>query len=167
MCQVQLIVPVGLHHHMNICCKTWHKKPVTAVCIGCHTLCWQFYHQWLDECWCVAAACCLHIIVPGIVCGSGDITVKFQLCCNCCHSSTSYAPFNPIYTPLTDIYIYTYMTILPHHLSWYDTCHWGWSQMCHVGIWADNTWTVTVCVSMCFLNVKLCVLQFCRNLLNH
>jgi len=70
-----LIVPVVLHHQRNICCKTWHKKPVTEVCISCHILYWQFYHQWTDESWCVAPACCLHTVVPGIVCDSRDIVV--------------------------------------------------------------------------------------------
>jgi hypothetical protein len=119
MCQVQLIVPIGLHDHSNMCCKTWHIKPGTEVCIGCHTLCWQFYHQWTDECWCVAPACCLHTVVPGIVCDSGDVTVKFWLCCNCSHLSLSYLPFNPVCTAFDDIYL----AILPHHISWYDTCH--------------------------------------------
>jgi hypothetical protein len=32
-------------------------------------------------------------------------------------------PFNPICTPFNRIYL----TVLPHHISWYDTCH------CEVG----------------------------------
>ena len=116
MCQVQLTVPVGLHHQRNICCKTWHKKPGTEVCIGCHTLCWQFYHQWTDVSWCVAPACCLHTVVPGIVCDSRDIPVKFHLFCYSSCLSPYYSPFNLIFTPFDWIYL----SVLPHHLSWYE-----------------------------------------------
>jgi len=104
MCQVQLTVPVGLHHQSNVCCKTWHKKPGTEVCIGCHTLYWQFYQQWTDEFWCVAPVCWLHIVVLGIVCDSRVITETFA--------------FNPHLYTLWQIYL----TALPHHISWYDKC---------------------------------------------
>ena len=115
MCQVQLIVPVGLHHQRNICCKTWHKKPETHVCIGCHILYLQFYHQWTDESWCVTPACCLHTVVPTIVCdillwnyvclvtvvaSLCTIAVKFRLCCNCSHPFCCSTPFVHL---LTDI----------------------------------------------------------------
>jgi len=110
MCQVQLTVPVGLHHQRNICCKTWHKKYGTEACIGCHTLYWQFYHQWTDESWCVAPACCLQTVVLGIVCESGDIAVMYCLCCNCNRLSLSYSPFNPICTSL-DSYIWLFCLI--------------------------------------------------------
>jgi len=121
--QVQLIVPVGLHHQRNVCCKTWHKKPGTEVCIGCHALYWQFYQQWTDEFWCVAPACCLHTVVPGIVCDGRDIAVKCRLFHIASCLSSYYSPFNPICTPFDRIY----RTVLPHHISRYDTCH------CHVG----------------------------------
>ena len=83
--QVQLIVPVGLHHQSNICCKTWHKKPVTQVNIGCHALCWQFYHQWTDGSCCVAPAWCLHTVVLGPVYDSRDIAMKLYLTVLPCH----------------------------------------------------------------------------------
>jgi hypothetical protein len=108
--QVQLTVPVGLHHQSNICCKTWHKKPVTEVCIGWHTLCWQFYHQWTDGSWCVAPFCCLHTVVLGTVCDSRDIAVKLCLSCNCGCSSRTYLPFNPVCTRC-DRYIWLFCLV--------------------------------------------------------
>jgi len=131
MCQVQLIVPVGLHHERNICCKTWHKKPVTEVCISCHTLYWQFYHQWTGESWCVAPACCLHTVVPRIVCDSVT-AVKYRLCCNCSRPSSTYLPFNPVFT----LFDMIYLNVVPCHISWCDTLMLCWSQICqcHVGM---------------------------------
>ena len=123
MCQVHLTVPFGLHQQRNICCKTWCKKPVTEVCIGCHTLYWQFYQQWTDVSWCVAPPPCPHTVVPGIVCESGDIAVKYRLGCNWSQSSPSYSSLNRVCTPFDSVYL----TVLPHHISRYDTCH------CHVG----------------------------------
>ena len=126
-----LIVPVVLHHQRNICCKTWHKKPVTEVCISCHTLYWQFYHQWTGESWCVAPACCLHTVVPRIVCDSVT-AVKYRLCCNCSRPSSTYLPFNPVFT----LFDMIYLNVVPCHISWCDTLMLCWSQICqcHVGM---------------------------------
>ena len=100
MCQVQLIIPVGLHRQRNVCCKTWHKKPGTEVCIGCHTLYWQFYHQWTEESWCVEPACCVHSVVPRIVCESRDIAVIVVIVVAPHRLFRHSTPFVP---PLTDI----------------------------------------------------------------
>jgi hypothetical protein len=105
-----VMVPVGLHHQRNICYKTWHKKPGTEVCIGCQALYWQFYQQWADESCCVAPVCCLHTVVPGIVCDSGDSAVKFRLFRNSSCLSPYYSPFNPICT-LFNGYIWLFFLI--------------------------------------------------------
>jgi len=138
MCQVQLVVSVGLHHQRNVCCKTWHKKPGTEVCIACHTL----YQQWTDESWCVAPACCLHTVVLGIVCDSRVITETFA--------------FNPHLYTLWRIYL----TALPHHITWYDTCQCivGHRMSCGSEVqYHSISWTVVcvVCVCVC---VCLCAL---------
>ena len=162
VCQVQLIVPVGLHHQRNVCCKTWHKKPGTEVCIGCHTLYWQFYQQWTDESLCVAPTCCLHTVLPGIVCESGDIAVKYHLCCNCSHPSWSYSSVNLVCTPFDRVFL----TVLSCHISWYDMSVPCWSLICgNVGQYQLNSNIgVCVCMRVCLLNMKLCLLQFYRNL---
>jgi len=103
MRQVQLTVPVCLHNQRNICCKTWHKKLETEICIGCHTLYWQIYQQWTDETLCVAPACCLHTVRLGIVCDSWDITLKYHLCCNFRRPSAFIHRSSPFVHPLIDI----------------------------------------------------------------
>ena len=110
ICQIQLTVPFVLHQQRNICYKTLHKKPVTEVCIGSHTLYWQFYHQWTDESWWVAPACCLHTVVPKIICDSRDMAVKFHLCCKFRWLSSSYLLFNPVCTPF-DRYIWLFCLV--------------------------------------------------------
>ena len=126
---IKLIVPVIPHRQRNICCKTWHKKPGTEVCVGCHTLSWQFYDQWTDESWCVAPVCCLHTVVLGIVTvgillrSIVSVVIVVVPLCLICHST----PFVP---PLTDI---TDRSASSHKLVWYMylPC---WSQVCYVGI---------------------------------
>jgi hypothetical protein len=64
---------------------------------------WQFCQQWTDESWCVAAACCLHTVVLGIVCESRDIAVKYRLFHTSSCRSTYYSPFNPVCTPFDTV----------------------------------------------------------------
>ena len=129
--------------------QTWYKKPGTEVCIGCHALYWQFYQQWTDESWCVAPACCLHIVVLGIVCYSRDIAENYHLRCNCSHPSCSYSPFNPVCTPFNGyiwlfcLFTLAYMTHVSAMLVTDMSCG-------NVGQYHLNS-NVGVCVCVCVL----------------
>ena len=108
----------------------------------------------------LSSACCS-------ACYSMDIAEKFHFC------SIVVAPLHPIHRSTPLVHCLTemcYCTASSHNLVWYMLL-WCWSQICHVRIWVNITWTVTslfVCVCVCvyFLNMKLCVLQFCRNTTN-
>ena len=165
MCQVQLTVPVGLHHQRNICCKTWHKISGTEVCIGCHTLYWQFYQQWTDGSWCVAPTCCLHTVVVGIVCDIGTLLWSYVSVVIVVAPVHIFCPSTSFVHRFTDI---SYRSASSHKAVWYMSLQ-GSSQICHVSIWVSICWTVTsvcvcararACVRICgrvrFLKMYLC-----------